>query len=265
MRVLLEARAAGRMSGGINTLVYLPQAESTNAWAKAHLDRFGPVGGVYTLNQTAGRGRLGRAWHNAAGRALYYTAVLRLELADAGALPLYASLAVAAALRRRYGVQCQIKWPNDLLLGGKKVAGILCESCQGPGPGGPRAVLCGVGVNLAQPADYFAKNGLPHATSLALAGAAADPAADAAALAADLTDFAFDRDIYAFEREGFAACRAAYKAACVNLGRRVRYPGGAGVAVDVDEAGRLVVEQDGGGARCVFTGEVSVRGIYGAV
>ena len=83
---------------GLNTLIRLPAADSTNAWAKANLDRFGPVGAVYTTNQTAGRGRLGRAWANAAGQALYYTAVLRLPLADPGALPLYASLAVAAAL-----------------------------------------------------------------------------------------------------------------------------------------------------------------------
>ena len=250
---------------GLNTLIRLPAADSTNAWAKANLDRFGPVGAVYTTNQTAGRGRLGRAWANAAGLALYYTAVLRLPLADPGALPLYASLAVAAALRRQYGADCQIKWPNDLLLHGKKIVGILCESCQSPEPGGPRAILCGIGVNLAQPAAYFTQNGLPHATSLALEGAAVHPEADAGALAAALTDFAFDRDIYAFEREGFAACRGAYKAACVNLGRHVLYDGGAGTAVDVDEAGRLVVQEDGGGARRVFTGEVSVRGIYGAV
>ena len=250
---------------GLNTLIRLPAADSTNAWAKANLDRFGPVGAVYTTNQTAGRGRLGRAWANAAGLALYYTAVLRLPLADPGALPLYASLAVAAALRRQYGADCQIKWPNDLLLHCKKIVGILCESCQSPEPDGPRAILCGIGVNLAQPAEYFAQNGLPHATSLALEGAAVHPEADADALAAALTDFAFDRDIYAFEREGFAACRGAYKAACVNLGRHVLYDGGAGTAVDVDEAGRLVVQEDGGGAHRVFTGEVSVRGIYGAV
>ena len=104
-------------AGNLNeSVLFLPRVGSTNAWAKANLDRFGPVGAVYTTNQTAGRGRLGRAWANAAGLALYYTAVLRLPLADPGALPLYASLAVAAALRRQYGADCQIKWPNDLLL-----------------------------------------------------------------------------------------------------------------------------------------------------
>ena len=98
---------------GLNTLIRLPAADSTNAWAKANLDRFGPVGAVYTTNQTAGRGRLGRAWANAAGQALYYTAVLRLPLADPGALPLYASLAVAAALRRQYGADCQARMGQE--------------------------------------------------------------------------------------------------------------------------------------------------------
>ena len=250
---------------GINPLIRLEETGSTNAWAKAHLDAFGSVGAVYTTSQTAGRGRRGHSWTNAAGQALYYTAVLQLPLADPAALPLYASLAVAGALRDRYGARCQIKWPNDLLLNGKKIVGILCESVSAPTPGGPRAVLCGIGINLAQPAEYFAAAGLPHATSLALEGLPVDPAADADALARTLTDFAFDRDLYAFEREGFGAVRPAYRAACVNLGRRVQYDGGCGVAVDVDEQGRLVVQEEGGGAVRVFTGEVHVTGIYGVL
>ena len=79
-----------------------------------------------------------------------------------------------------------------------------------------------------------------------------------------MTDFGFDRALYTYEVEGFAPYRERYKARCVNLGRPVTYEGGAGTAVDVDEEGRLVVQTDTGETR-VFTGEVSVRGIYGAV
>ena len=104
---------------GCNDLFYFPEVGSTNTWAKEHLDRFGPVGAVYTTSQTAGRGRLGRTWVNAAGQALYYTVVLKVPLAQPETLPLFASLAVADALRERYGIDCQIKWPNDLLLRGK--------------------------------------------------------------------------------------------------------------------------------------------------
>ena len=245
-----------------NTLIYLEQTDSTNTWAKAHPDRFGLVGAVYTTCQTAGRGRLGRQWVNADGQGLYYTAVLNTPLADTAALPLYASLAAARALRRRYGVDCRIKWPNDLLLHGKKIVGILCETVV---QGHQVTALAGIGFNLAQDRAYFTAAGLPHGSSLALEGADVHLPQDAHALARELTAFGFDRELYAFERDGFAACRAEYKDLCVNLGRHVTFDGGSGTAVDIDEQGRLVVEDDAGGAVHVFTGEVSVRGIYGAV
>ena len=91
-----------------------------------------------------------------------------------------------------------------------------------------------------------------------------DTAADPEWLAQYLTDFGFDRALYTYEAEGFAPYRERYKALCVNLGRRVTYDGGAGVATDVDTDGRLIVHDERGDTR-VFTGEVSVRGIYGAV
>lgn len=242
-------------------LIYLDTVDSTNTWAKQNLDRFPRGGAVYSTCQTAGRGRLGRAWVNAGGQALYYTAVIPLPLADTGALPLYASLAITGALRRRYDVDCQIKWPNDLLLAGKKIVGILCETVS---DGTRRAALAGIGVNLCQPQSYFDGAGLPHGASLALLGAKVDPARDAAALARDLSETGFGAGFAPFARLGFAACRDEYRAACVNLGRRVQFDGGEGRAVDIDREGRLVVET-GDGMRRVFTGEVSVRGIYGAL
>ena len=253
----------------VNELYYLEEVDSTNTWAKANLDKFGPVGAVYTTSQTAGRGRRGHTWINASGQALYYTVVLKTELAQPESLPLFASMAVADALEQRYGIQCQIKWPNDLLLNGKKVVGILCESVSYGYQQQGRGILCGIGINLAQPQSYFDAADLPHGTSLALQGAAVDLATDPAWLAEGLTDFGFDRNLYTFARDGFAPFREEYKAACVNLGRRVTFDlpeGGQGAveAIDVDEEGRLVVRTDSGEVH-VFTGEVSVHGIYGAV
>ena len=241
------------------SVIYLPEVDSTNLWAKHNLDKFGPIGAVYTTHQTAGRGRLGRSWLDAPHKGLYYTAVIRTDLVQPATLPLFASLAVCDALRERYRIDCQIKWPNDLLLNGKKIVGILCEV----GPDG-HSIVVGIGINLAQPQEYFDAAGLPHGTSLALQGIAVDPAVDAAALAESMTNFGFDRALYGFEREGFSAIRDAYKARCVNLGRHVTFDGGEGTAVDVDEEGRLVV-QGAEGSTHVFTGEVSVHGIYGAV
>lgn len=253
----------------LNEVRYLPECPSTNAYAKEHFEEFGPVGAVYTLNQTAGRGRLGRSWVNAEGRALYYTAVLREPLAQPSTLPLLASLAVREQLALRYGLDCPIKWPNDLLLHGKKIVGILCEGVAYGVNAQGRGILCGIGINLAQPQSYFDAANLPHGTSLALEGAAVDLDADPAWLAEALTDFGFDRPLFTFAREGFAPFRDAYKAACVNLGREVTFdlPGGGqerGTAIDVDEEGRLVVRTESGEEH-VFTGEVSVHGIYGAV
>ena len=109
----------------INEVRYLPECGSTNAYVKEHFEEFGPVAAVYTENQTAGRGRLGRSWVNAEGKALYYTVAIKEPLAQPATLPLLASLAVRRQLQLRYGVDCQIKWPNDLLLNGKKIVGIL--------------------------------------------------------------------------------------------------------------------------------------------
>ena len=251
------------------SVIYLPEVDSTNLWAKHNLDKFGPIGAVYTTHQTAGRGRLGRDWLDAPHKGLYYTAVIKTDLVQPATLPLFASLAVCDALRERYHIDCQIKWPNDLLLNGKKIVGILCESVSYGYQMQGRGIVCGIGINLAQPQSYFDAANLPNGTSLELQGAKVDLAADPQWLAEALTDFGFDRPLYTFAREGFAPFRDEYKAACVNLGRHVTFdlPGGgtgSGTAIDVDADGQLIVRTDSGEEK-VFTGEVSVHGIYGAV
>ena len=149
--------------------------------------------------------------------------------------------------------------PNDLLLNGKKIVGILCEVA----PDG-HSLVVGIGINLAQPQEYFDMAGLPHGTSLLLQGVNVDLDTDPEWLAQYMTDFGFDRALYTYEEQGLAPYREQYKAQCVNLGRRVTYDGGAGIAKDIDEEGRLIVHDESGDTH-VFTGEVSVKGIYGAV
>ena len=244
------------------SVIYLPEVDSTNLWAKHNLDKFGPIGAVYTTHQTAGRGRLGRSWLDAPHKGLYYTAVIRTDLVQPATLPLFASLAVCDALRERYRIDCQIKWPNDLLLNGKKLVGILCEGIADR-PGVPGGIICGIGVNLAQDEAYFKALDLPHGTSLALQGVEIRPQQDALRLAAAMTEW-FRTQLPLFGQQGFAPFLPAYRADCVNLGMPVTFDGGKGTAQDVDADGNLVVLTDGGEQR-VFTGEVSVKGIYGAV
>ena len=241
-------------------LISLPSVENTNTWAKEHLDRFGAFGAVYTTSQTAGRGRLGRTWVNAAGQALYYSCVVREPLVQPETLPLLACLVTAKVLHGRYGIDCRIKWPNDLLLNGKKIVGILCEGVPDKG-----AWIIGIGINLAQPQSYFDQAGLPHGASLLTSGVPVQVERDADILAAGLTEPGFSAVMPRFAKEGIEPFLSDYRTHCVNLGRHVSYDGGEGTALDVDKDGRLVVSDDATGEHRIFSGEVSVRGVYGAV
>lgn len=241
-------------------LISLPSVENTNTWAKKHLDRFGAFGAVYTTSQTAGRGRLGRTWVNAAGQALYYSCVVREPLVQPETLPLLACLVTAKVLHGRYGIDCRIKWPNDLLLNGKKIVGILCEGVPDKG-----AWIMGIGINLAQPQSYFDQAGLPHGASLLTSGVPVQVERDADILAAGLTEPGFSAVMPRFAKEGIEPFLSDYRTHCVNLGRHVSYDGGEGTALDVDKDGRLVVSDDATGEHRIFSGEVSVRGVYGAV
>lgn len=241
-------------------LISLPSVENTNTWAKEHLDRFGAFGAVYTTSQTAGRGRLGRTWVNAAGQALYYSCVVREPLVQPETLPLLACLVTAKVLHGRYGIDCRIKWPNDLLLNGKKIVGILCEGVPDKG-----AWIMGIGINLAQPQSYFDQAGLPHGASLLTSGVPVQVERDADILAAGLTEPGFSAVMPRFAKEGIEPFLSDYRTHCVNLGRHVSYDGGEGTALDVGKDGRLVVSDDATGEHRIFSGEVSVRGVYGAV
>ncbi|HIX05027.1 MAG TPA: biotin--[acetyl-CoA-carboxylase] ligase [Candidatus Fournierella pullicola] len=239
-------------------LTALPEADSTNLYCKAHLSRMGHFDAVWTTCQTAGRGRRGHVWQNAPGAALYYTILFKEPLADPACLPLASGLAAARALEECFGVECALKWPNDLLLGGKKAVGILCEGFGG-------AFVSGIGVNLSQTGEFFAAAGLPHGVSVAgHLGHPLPPDAPRQLAEALSRRFTADEDLQRFYREGFAPLRGAYTARCVNLGRQVWFEGGEGVAETVDEQGRLVVAAQGG-LRHVLSGEVSVKGIYGRV
>lgn len=250
------------MEKEMQDLIWLPQVGSTNTYCKQHFAELADGAVVCTDNQTAGRGRLGRDWVNAAGQGLYYTLVIKRPLVQPSTLPLLSSMAVGAAVKACFGRDTRVKWPNDLLLNGKKLVGILCEGIADR-PGVPGGIICGIGVNLAQDEAYFKALDLPHGTSLALQGVKIRPQQDALRLAAAMTEW-FRTQLPLFGQQGFAPFLPAYRADCVNLGMPVTFEGGKGTAQDVDADGNLVVLTDGGEQR-VFTGEVSVKGIYGAV
>lgn len=208
------------------TVRYLPATGSTNAMASAApADRLV----VLTDHQTAGRGRLDRSWETPAGIALTVSVVLDPRLPDARWpwLPLVTGLAVLDAVRRAGLATARLKWPNDVLVGEAKLAGILVERVPGP------LAVIGVGLNVH---DAVVATG----TSLAAEGADADRPALLDALLEGL-EGRIDR-----LRVDPAATAADYRAACGTLGQQVvvHLPGGArhaGIASDVDDQGRLVV------------------------
>jgi BirA family transcriptional regulator, biotin operon repressor / biotin---[acetyl-CoA-carboxylase] ligase len=194
--------------------------------------------------QTAGRGRLGRSWSSVPGASLTFSVLLRpasVPLDRRGWLPLLAGVAAASAVRSVAGVDATLKWPNDVLLGERKLAGILAEQA----PDGA-AVVVGIGLNVATPAGALpspAANGLAP-TSLLAEGAAVRRAELLLALLSQFerwyTAFRADPDA---QRSGLLD---AYRPLCGTLGKSVRVslPSNrelAGVARDVDADGHLLV------------------------
>lgn len=218
---------------------------STNAAVAARALEGAPDGLVIVAEtQTAGRGRLDRTWITPAGGALAFSMLLRPQTPTRAWpwLPLLTGYAVDKALKAR-GVDAGVKWPNDVLIGEKKVAGILVERLETPD--GPAAVV-GVGLNVGLTADELP---VPTATSLGLELGAP----------VDRTEVLVE--VLNAIREAFVAWEAggdlngmrlaeSYAAACVTVGRQVKVdlPDGSvltGLAVEIDPTGQLVVEADG--------------------
>lgn len=208
------------------------------------LTRGGPEGQVLAADeQTAGRGRMGRSWVSPPGTALTFSVLLRpaaIPPGRRGWLPLLAGVAVATAVRAVADVPATLKWPNDVLVGDGKLAGILAEQAG-------EAVVLGIGLNVASPRDALpAGPGGLRATSLLAEGA--DVARETLLievlrqLERCYLSFRADPDP---ARDGLLA---SYRALCVTLGRavRVELPGGqtlTGLAEDVDPEGRLHIRE----------------------
>lgn len=250
-------RIAAQLAGPSlwHTVEHLSEVASTNDVARQRMDAGAPPGLVVVADhQTRGRGRAGRDWQDPGatdpGRALLSSYVVGLPGAGATLVPLAAGLAVGDALRRQ-GVTCRLKWPNDVLVDGRKCAGILVERHE------PRAgagyLVIGIGVNV----DWRGVDRDDGWTSVA-EHSGAD--VDRFALMADLMR-ALDAWITSIPRNP-RRLLLMYREDCDSIGRRVRvsFPDGEeveGVAGDLDEVGRLVVETAEHGTIAVNAGDVT--------
>jgi len=215
--------------------LHLRETTSTNERARELAAAGAPHGTLVTTGlQTAGRGRQGRTWTAPAGRALLMSLVLR---SFDGLTPLRAGLAVADLA----GADARVKWPNDVLVDGRKVAGILVEARPQEG----WAVL-GIGVNVAvSPAD------LPVETAGTLGRAPHELESTLAELLAGLETRLTQPpgDVFAALRERDAL-----------LDRPVAWAGGEGIAAGIDDGGALLVRRAGGDVVALDAGEVHLRG-----
>jgi BirA family transcriptional regulator, biotin operon repressor / biotin---[acetyl-CoA-carboxylase] ligase len=209
--------------------VHYRTTDSTNERAKALAVRGAPHGTLVTAGeQTAGRGRQGRVWVAPPGKALLMSVVLRDLGAAQAHLPLAAALAVCEASEESAPVSCAIKWPNDVWVEGRKLAGILVEGRPQEG----WAVL-GIGINVSTRQEEFPEELREIATSLGASSTEDVLEKLVAALKARLAD---DPDRIVADWGERDALR----------GQQIRWQGGEGTATGIDETGSLIVETSSG-------------------
>jgi BirA family biotin operon repressor/biotin-[acetyl-CoA-carboxylase] ligase len=234
-------------------LILVDRIDSTQDLARRHA-REDCVSGtvVVAREQTAGRGRRGRVWESKAGQGLWMTYVHRTERSprDWGAATLAAALAVCAAIERS-GLAAATKWPNDVLLGGRKVAGILADT-EG------KALLVGIGLNVLQTPEDFPEPLRRDATSILIEGVRMAPEDVLPGLVEEL-----DRAFVSYECSGLAPVCEGFWRRCALAGRPVdvQLPDGepcSGVAAGLGPFGELLIE-NGTGIRTIVSGTVRLR------
>ncbi len=239
--------------------VRLAVVDSTNRYLRDAARAGAPEGAVVLADeQLAGRGRRDRTWAAPRGASLLCSMLFRPAPREGCShlVPAVVALAARSSARRCAGVELALKWPNDLLAGEEKVAGILAELV-----GDPPAVVVGIGMNVSWPAGWPPPGELEQlvagATTLErVAGRAVERAALEEALLHDVSA----RYAALSTEEGREQVRADYRAACSTIGREVRVELDASVvegwATSVADDGRLVVELPGGATRAVDAGDV---------
>jgi BirA family biotin operon repressor/biotin-[acetyl-CoA-carboxylase] ligase len=235
----------------------LDSIDSTNNYA-AKLARDGAPDGTVVIGdtQTAGRGRLGRVWVSPPGVNIYMSLLLRPAIppVDAPLCTLAAAAALTRAVNGLYALPAAIKWPNDMLIGGRKAAGILTE--MSAGQGGVRHIIVGVGVDVNMPAYMFPDEIRDISTSISLElGHEVDRAGLVRQFLEEFeTYYGF---LVAGERDRILDD---WRTMSCTLGRKVKVTGikgeKVGFARDIDETGGLVLEVSGGGVETVTSGDV---------
>lgn len=252
------------ISNGLKTtfigknILYYDEIDSTNTAAKRHSSEI--EGTVFTADlQTGGKGRLGRGWAGVSGDNVAFSILLRpkISLDKVSQLTLIAGISVRRAISNLYGLDAKIKWPNDIVVGKKKICGILTE--MSAEMNGLNYVVCGIGVNVNS--ESFDGELKSKATSIFIE---TKQKQKRYILIQEILN-QFEILYLEFLKNGLTKMLDEYKTFCVTLNRDVKViKNGTALiakAVDITQNGELIIEKDGENI-CVNSGEVSVRGIY---
>lgn len=248
-----------------DTLYWYSQIDSTNVKAKELAQTGAPEGTCVIAGfQSAGKGRMGRSFSSPEGMGMYLSVILRPGCTPDKLMHLTCAVAVAVcnAVEAAAGIRPGIKWINDLVLGKKKLGGILTELGINPVSGTVDYAIVGIGINCLQQAADFPAKLQDIATSLQmLTGKPISPAA----VAGSLIHALWKLDLLGEKKE----CMAAYKENCITLGKDVQLHRAGEIrqanAVDLDENGCLIVEFPDGTRETVGSGEASIRGMFGYI
>ncbi|MBR5528940.1 MAG: biotin--[Oscillospiraceae bacterium] len=245
-------------------LIWHNSIDSTNDEAKRLAAAGAPHGTVILAgHQSKGRGRIGRTFHSPEGKGVYCSVILRPQCKPEDLMHLTCAVGVAMcdAVEAVCGVRPGIKWINDLVLGNRKLGGILTELAL-DADGSVRYAVVGVGINCSHTQYDFPEELREIATSLEMA---TEKTADQAQLSAEIIKAFTETDKHLLR--GKYGIMDRYRADCITIGKDIvvhtSQESFRGTALDVDPDGALVVRSDNGRIQAVQSGEVSVRGLYG--
>lgn len=238
---------------------YLTSTDSTNNEAKKLAAAGCPEGQIVVAEeQVSGRGRLARGWFSPFGKGVWFSIVLRPPFSpqEAPKCTLLAAVAVSRAIRQAAGVNCGIKWPNDILVDGRKLVGILTE--MSAEMDAINYIVIGIGINVNVEQADFPPELEGIAGSLKVAAGRSFSRIELLAAVLGELERLYDRTV----KDGFTALLAEWRRESVTLGQAVDVVGSgqrfSGVAEDIDGDGALLVRTATGVER-VLAGDVSIR------
>ncbi len=243
--------------------------DSTLTWAKEEAKKSAGKeldGALFVADeQTAGKGRLGRVWTSVPGKNIYMTLLLmqpEVRVENASSLTLVMGLSVAEAIEEMTGITAGIKWPNDIVLSGKKICGILTEMQIKKQK--PEIIMIGVGINVNQ--KEFQEELKDKATSVFLE---TGRVLSREKLVEKVTECFWKNYEIFLKTQDLSLLKEDYEKRLLNKNQQVRIlekgTETIGTARGITHMGELLVEDLQGEVRKVFSGEVSVRGLYSYV